>query len=102
MEAPLSPLSSRVADSRLRVNDRLPVPATEDRVPHISLVFREMWDTTACRGGIAVSFLAFVISGSTQSVQDETQYGPFDSAKSQIDYVTGPWQSPPQTRRCAS
>jgi hypothetical protein len=27
-------------------NDRLPVPATEDRVAHISLVFREMWDTT--------------------------------------------------------
>jgi hypothetical protein len=28
-------------------NDRLPVPATEDRVPHISLVVREMWDTTS-------------------------------------------------------
>jgi hypothetical protein len=25
---------------------RHPVPATDDRVPHISLVFREMWDTT--------------------------------------------------------
>jgi hypothetical protein len=22
------------------------VPAAEDRVPHIALVFREMWDTT--------------------------------------------------------
>jgi hypothetical protein len=47
------PLSSRAADSRLRVgrsNDRLPVPATDDRVPHISLVFREMWDTTVLDG----------------------------------------------------
>jgi hypothetical protein len=25
----------------------LPAPAAADRVPHISLVFREMWDTTA-------------------------------------------------------
>jgi hypothetical protein len=24
-----------------------PVPATDHRVPHISLVFREMWDTTS-------------------------------------------------------
>jgi hypothetical protein len=28
------------------MTDRLSVPSTEDRVPHISLVFREMWDTT--------------------------------------------------------
>ena len=29
------------------MTDRLSVPSTEARVPHISLVFREMWDTTA-------------------------------------------------------
>jgi hypothetical protein len=32
--------------SPLVINERFSVPATEDRVPHISLVLREMWDTT--------------------------------------------------------
>jgi hypothetical protein len=30
----------------LVINERFSVPATEDRVPYISLVLREMWDTT--------------------------------------------------------
>ena len=51
--------------------------------------------------GSAVSLFASAISGSTQSVPNETQHDPFDSAKPQIDYGTGPWQSPPQKQRCA-
>jgi hypothetical protein len=37
------PFSSRAS---WKINGRLPVPVTQARVPHISLVFREMWDTT--------------------------------------------------------
>jgi hypothetical protein len=51
--------------------------------------------------GSAVSFLASPISGSKQSVPNETQHGLFDSAKPQSDCVTGPWQSPPQKQRYA-
>src|SRR5882757_8826278 len=52
--------------------------------------------------GSAVSFPPSAISGSTQSVPDETQHGLFCSAKSQTDSVKGPWQSLPQKPRCAS
>jgi hypothetical protein len=38
--------SSRLAEASRERNDRPPVRAIEARVPHISLVFREMWDTT--------------------------------------------------------
>jgi hypothetical protein len=38
--------SSRLAEASRVRNDQPPVPATKARVPHISLVFREMWDTT--------------------------------------------------------
>jgi hypothetical protein len=38
--------SSRLAVASGKTDDWLPIPATEARVPHISLVFREMWDTT--------------------------------------------------------
>jgi hypothetical protein len=41
-------LSSRGADLRCDLEDQMTASCTghEDRVPHISLVFREMWDTT--------------------------------------------------------
>jgi hypothetical protein len=38
--------SSQLAEASRERNDQTPVRATEARVPHISLVFREMWDTT--------------------------------------------------------
>jgi hypothetical protein len=50
MEASPSPFVIpifRLAVASWKINDRLSVPAREGRVPHISLVSREMWDTTA-------------------------------------------------------
>jgi hypothetical protein len=80
------------------MTDRLSVSSTEARVPHISLVFREMWDTTALDAQLRWLSLERRSYRSALPQSNETHLGPATTPVEPLPFPCHPDRSEAERR----